>query len=963
MNEEHSLDLIPEKPLISGFVAPWDTSGWYYVVHGFHAGSRLYANADVTAVRVPDALTGGDHIVTFDSHREGFDDKQGVSFRCEREDDIFIALDEQADPSFLRGFAPVNDHILTSEQRRCALYRRRYHAGDEVVLPGFCGDYPHYTVIICAADSDPVHPAPVLPRLASCEGEHLRPDVRWYLHTVFAQDEPGSLPPCLHGAGAQVRTDPDEPRRRLLHLTGGADVSAAYATTGCDMAETALRIRSGTAEVTFCGAQITLRPGCALLSGTQSVGDELGSTFSLRFLRAGSRCEVWLNTRLAGTLEAIPGGRCTFCVRVSDDGEGDLLHLSIRDRTDCPAATEDFAQPHRSLHVLGTGTRRAFPFQDSSSLSLCSGSCAIRSFPAISGKLRVETTVYPSGPSFTVVLDARDGQGNSAVRCAMYANNLFLSHGSRWHCVYDGHINGLYYPSGNWFTLSLIIDTDARLYDLYIDGALRARGFPLSAPVQSIAQIDYAASRDPLILRSLRVYDRACPSDMPLPPAPVFDVTAAPYCARGDAVTLDTAAIQRALDDAAFTGGTVLLPRGVFLSAQLFLRSDVTLYIARDATLLASQDHSLYPICEPCDSLCAHRQLGRGLIYGERVSHVRVTGGGTIDGNGQYRFKMNDPLENRARDARPDQIYIACSDMVTLDDLSIVNSAFWSVVPLSSRNVLIERLRVDAMNTPNRDGIDPVDCIDMTVRDCCIIAGDDGLCLKSSDDFGCRNIDISQLVIQSLASGIKFGTDSYHSLVNVRIDNCILKNINRCGVSLEAADGACIERVHLSHLDICDAGAPLYIVVGVRNRRPDGIFPQRSGVIRDVLFEHVRYEKAYRYCHTRFPLHEMMIIGEDEAHGIHQLCFRHCDFTLPGGMIRLPPPPEPLRRRYPEYDQHGSSSGAAFTLLHVFGFTLEDCTVRLEQEDIRPVIAAFACSGIDAPLCEAPCAQMLQFIS
>lgn len=163
MNEEHSLDLIPEKPLISGFVAPWDTSGWYYVVHGFHAGSRLYANADVTAVRVPDALTGGDHIVTYDSHREGFDDKQGVSFRCEREDDIFIALDEQADPSFLRGFAPVNDHILTSEQRRCALYRRRYHAGDEVVLPGFCGDYPHYTVIICAADAIPCSLRPCCP--------------------------------------------------------------------------------------------------------------------------------------------------------------------------------------------------------------------------------------------------------------------------------------------------------------------------------------------------------------------------------------------------------------------------------------------------------------------------------------------------------------------------------------------------------------------------------------------------------------------------------------------------------------------------------------------------------------------------------------------------------------------------------------------------------------------------------
>ena len=88
MNDERTLDLLPERPLISRFVAPWDTSGWYYAAPGFAAGCRLYSNADVTAADVPGCLQGGDYIVTYDSHREGFDDKQGPAFFCEREDDV-----------------------------------------------------------------------------------------------------------------------------------------------------------------------------------------------------------------------------------------------------------------------------------------------------------------------------------------------------------------------------------------------------------------------------------------------------------------------------------------------------------------------------------------------------------------------------------------------------------------------------------------------------------------------------------------------------------------------------------------------------------------------------------------------------------------------------------------------------------------------------------------------------------
>lgn len=943
MNDGRTLDLLPERPLISRFVAPWDTSGWYYAAPCFAAGSRLYSNADVTAESVPACLLGGNQIVTFDSFREGFDDKQGVTFFCERDCNVYVALDALVDGAFLPGFLREDECLIASDSRRYALYRRRFGADEEVCLPGFSGAHPHYAVVICAADDDPPQPAPIPAAYATDDEAHIRPDVRWYVHTVFADEAPGTAPRLFGGKGAVVAVDPAEPRRKVLHLSSGAELHFEQDTTGCDMVETALRITRGSAEVSYCGAGITLSAGHAVLDDGQSVGDELTDAFSLRFLRCGDACEVWLNTRIAGTLPAGAGRHGSFTVHLSDDGEAELTRFSLRDRTDLPVIRECFSAPHAALYTSGGAAHIAYPFEDSTSLSLPGGAAAVRSFPPVSGRLRIETTVRPVGDAFTVVLEARDPQGRTAARCAMFRNTLYFSHGNRWQCAFGGHINGMYYPCANWYRLALVLDTDAKTYDLYIDGALRGRHIPFAAQADAIAQAAWQTTETALYLRDLLVYDRASSSDMPLPPAPVFDVTQARYGAKGDGKTLDTAAIQRAIDDAAFTGGTVLLPRGTFFSGELFLRHDVTLFICREATLLGSQDHSLYPMATPCGSLCAHRQLGRGLIYGERVSNIRITGGGTIDAGGNYRFKMNDPIENRERDARPDHIYIACSDTITLEDLSIVNSAFWSVVTLSSRNVLIERVHVDAMNTPNRDGIDPVDCIDMTVRDCCIIAGDDGLCFKSSDDFGCRNIDVSRIVVQSLASGIKFGTDSYHSLVNVRIDDCILKNINRCGVSLESVDGAEIRNVSLSHLDIRDTGAPLYVVVGVRNRLPRGAYPERSGVIDGVSFDHVRYAQPYRYSHVRSPLHEVMIIGEDEAHAIRNLRLSRCRFTLPGGAASPLPPPEPLGRKYPEYDQHGSSAGHAFTLRHVYNAAFEDCHIELEAPDARPDVAAYHC--------------------
>ena len=245
------------------------------------------------------------------------------------------------------------------------------------------------------------------------------------------------------------------------------------------------------------------------------------------------------------------------------------------------------------------------------------------------------------------------------------------------------------------------------------------------------------------------------------------------------------------------------MPEGTYLTKQVQLRSDTMLWLDKNAVLLASQNYATYPHVVPCESLVAVRNTGRALVYAERARNISISGGGELNANGRCRFKVNDPKGiNKLYTSRPDNLYMACCEDIRVFDVRFTSAAYWTLVPLSSRFVTLEHLMLDCMNTPNRDGIDPVDCHDLSVRHCCIMAGDDGFCLKTADRMGCRNILAEDLVIQSLASAIKIGTDSYAKVENVTVQRCILKNVNRCGIAVETVDGAAIRNCIFEDIDL-----------------------------------------------------------------------------------------------------------------------------------------------------------------
>ena len=949
-------NLYPEAPIMGRFVSPWDTSGWYSVYANFGVGAKLHSNEDVTLTTLPAKYEGADYIMTFNSKADGFDDKQEVDFYCERNAIVAVALDSTMElPEWTADFTATGEKLTASDGREYVIFEKAYNTGDLVHIPGIKGECNHFVVMAIPTDDVAKKALPEMPVSENTYAPYENGTYKSYLVEVFNAE---NALENYGGHGCELVARENDAKDRYVKMGAGAYLSYGFEPTSSRIVMTAkLACRDGILAAAILGTKGALC-GAVLdgdrvrtMDGEDICAYEVGKNVNIRIvLDTESReYDVWVNTRAMAKHVAVLSDEDPVAIAFSCDGDGDLDNLYLFDDTEVYAVKEEFTGDIDCMNLSANAKAELapLPFESDKSFSLASAdendASAEFLFPAMSGIVTVETKVHADDEKFVIAPAITDKDGKTAMRVAFYKNCVYATCGDKWVEIYEGLVDWQYYPAGNWYLVKVTLDTEKGTYDLMIDGAVRAKGFKFIESIDAASRIVYSAEAGTrLLVNRIRIYDAADFSRGVIPNAPVFDVTKAPYNAVGDGKTLDTAAIQKAIDDAAYTGGTVLVKDGTFFSGELFLRSDMTLFVDKSATILGSQDHTEYPLQQPHASLCAHRQLGRGLVYGHEISNVRVTGGGMLDGQGRYRFKMNDPLgHRRVEDARPDLVYITYSETVTVEHLNFKSSCFWTVVPLSSGNVLIRGLNLDCMNTPNRDGIDPVDCHDMTIYGCNVMAGDDGLCFKSSDPVGCYNIEVDDMMIQSLASGIKFGTDTYYCLKDANIRGCTVKNVNRCGVSLETVDGAEVENVLFERIDMTDVGAPVYITVGDRNRLPrkEGI-PERFGYIKNVTFRDLRFEKPYPFSYTK-SIREVMVVGQNENQRIEDVVFERCHFELPGGVEETPGCPKTIDKRYPEYDRHGMSAGSKFTVRYAKNFTVRDSEITLDKPDARPEIAYF----------------------
>ncbi|HEY0251338.1 MAG TPA: glycosyl hydrolase family 28-related protein, partial [Kofleriaceae bacterium] len=268
---------------------------------------------------------------------------------------------------------------------------------------------------------------------------------------------------------------------------------------------------------------------------------------------------------------------------------------------------------------------REVPFATDKSVELATPANISTTFAAQHGRVVVEAKVLARETAgFKAIPYIYDASGAAIASIAFQDGNL-VQH------VGDATQNVMPFVANTWYRVRVVVDTDRDTFDLFVDGVRKTSHAALRAATDSVTKIAYYTDSQPagtLVVDNIKIYNEA--QLIGAAPQPAFDPR--DYGAIGDGAANDTAAIQKAIDAAKGTGGSVVLAEGTFLSGTLALGSDMTFYVAASATLLGSTNPADYPAEAPPTGNTQLLNCKRALLYAAGVDHLRIDGGGTLDG-------------------------------------------------------------------------------------------------------------------------------------------------------------------------------------------------------------------------------------------------------------------------------------------------------------------------------------------
>jgi len=262
----------------------------------------------------------------------------------------------------------------------------------------------------------------------------------------------------------------------------------------------------------------------------------------------------------------------------------------------------------------------------------------------------------------------------------------------------------------------------------------------------------------------------------------------------GDGVTLNTAAIQKAIDTLATNrGGTLVIPKGEFLSGAIFLKPRVNLQLDKGAVLKGSTNIEDYPELET--RIEGHFQVWiPALVNASNVDHLRITGQGTIAGGGKpfwdalgRAFRTN-RLTTNLDVKRPRNIFIRDSKDVQVSGISLRESGFWNLHLFRCTDVLVKNVDIRApLRAPSTDGIDVDSCRNVAIKGCYISVVDDNIVLKGNKGTSALDDKTIPPVEHVRISGCTFGMGNSALTVgseatvvrDVIIENCRLTGTNK----------------------------------------------------------------------------------------------------------------------------------------------------------------------------------------
>jgi polygalacturonase len=294
---------------------------------------------------------------------------------------------------------------------------------------------------------------------------------------------------------------------------------------------------------------------------------------------------------------------------------------------------------------------------------------------------------------------------------------------------------------------------------------------------------------------------------MEAPPLPViphatFDITR--YGTVGDGRTMDTAAIQKAVDAAsAAGGGTVLVPAGKFLTGPFTLASSINLHLGAGAIILITDDMAHYP---------SDANRYRDSITVSDAHDVEISGEGVIDGQGAVWWTAF--RSNPGGTHRPYMIKIANCTRVLVTGVTLQNSPMFHLVPQNCTDVTIRDIHIQApANAPNTDGIDPSGW-NFLISGCNIDTGDDNIAIKPTIARlpGNKNYLIQDCTFGH-GHGCSIGSGTVGGIEDMTVKDCTFDQTDS-GIRIKSGRdrGGLLQNITYENLKMTAVKNPIYIV-------------------------------------------------------------------------------------------------------------------------------------------------------
>lgn len=304
-------------------------------------------------------------------------------------------------------------------------------------------------------------------------------------------------------------------------------------------------------------------------------------------------------------------------------------------------------------------------------------------------------------------------------------------------------------------------------------------------------------------------------SDMNTVTEKILDVRQ--FGAKGDGKTLDTEAIQKAIDECGKAGsGTVRLTAGTYLSKPIFLRSNITFQLDEGAILKATD--------EPNDFVNTEKKGSKdslGFINGNNLTNITIAGKGTIDGSGQRwwpaAIEAKKAKQPEAR-KRPRMVIFNRCVGVRIKDVTLTNSPSFHLVPRDCEDVDIVRVTIIAPDeSPNTDAIDPSTSRYVKISDCIIDAGDDNIAIKSGrpdpahPNAACQFITVTGCKFLH-GHGMSIGSETLGGVQDLTVQNCSFENtVSGLRIKSSREKGGIIENIIYSDITMKNVKIPINI--------------------------------------------------------------------------------------------------------------------------------------------------------